>query len=110
MRREIQIGRSIVIFLLAGALLFPMLVKFSHVFKAHEHEVCHEQTTHIHADVADCQICHFQLASFDYKVPDYVDFFVASVPQRLESSFSSLLFHSFKITNTQLRAPPYFLS
>ncbi|WP_276168781.1 hypothetical protein [Zobellia alginiliquefaciens] len=110
MKTRKQIGQNIVALLLMSALMLPMLVKFTHVFEAHEHEICHEQTTHIHADVADCQICHFQLVSFDYKVPEYVDFFVASVPQRLESSFSSLLFHSFKITNTQLRAPPHFLS
>jgi len=110
MKTRKQIGQDIVALLLMSALMLPMLVQFSHVFDEHEHKVCHELTTHIHEDIPDCQICHFHLASFDYKVPEYLDFVVSSIPKKVENQFSSLLFHTFKITNTQLRAPPYFLS
>lgn len=104
-----QLGQAIVSMLLLIVLMLPTAVQFSHVFEGHEHILCNKKSSHIHQDVPDCQICDFHLASFNYDVVDYPDLLLPNIPTKVEKSFSTLLFHSFKITNTQLRAPPYFL-
>lgn len=110
MRFEKHFLNAIGALLLISALTLPNVVQLSHIFQEHEHVVCHEQTTHVHAEVTDCQLCHFHLASFNYEVANYVEFLPLPIPEKGEVSYTSLLNHSFKNTNTQLRAPPYFLS
>jgi hypothetical protein len=46
---------------------------------------------------------------FSYKIQVYPEFFDPNVPEKVEKHFSTLLYLPFKKTNTQLRAPPYFL-
>ncbi|TLP74163.1 hypothetical protein [Maribacter sp. ACAM166] len=110
MRIEKQILNVIAALLLIAALMLPDVIQFSHIFQEHEHVVCNEQTTHIHTDVPDCKICHFHLASFNYELAEYVELLTPPVLEKIEIQFSSLLYHSFKNTNTRLRAPPHFLS
>ncbi|MBL4879836.1 MAG: hypothetical protein JKX82_00795 [Oleispira sp.] len=111
MGRRKQIGKTILALVLLSALMLPAVIQFSHaVFQEHEHIACNEQTIHIHADIDDCQICHFQLASFNYEVRKYTELLIAPIPVEVESQYSSLLFYVFRTPNTQLRGPPHFLS
>lgn len=110
MRIEKQIFHAIKALLLISALMLPDAIQVSHIFQGHEHNVVNDQDTRIHTQVTDCQICHFQLASFNYELAKYVELLIPPIPVKVEIQLSSLLFHSFKKTNTQLRAPPYFLS
>lgn len=89
--------------------MLPTAIHFTHIFEEHEHIVCNDKSsTHIHESETKCEICSFNLASFNYQITQYPDLFPIAIPVKKEINFDSLLFHSFKITNTQLRAPPFF--
>ena len=103
-----QIGKNIVALLLFVALMLPTAVQFFHVFEGHEHNTCSEKTTHIHKSITKCDICDYHLASFNYDIAKYPDLLLPKIPVKIEADFTSLQFHSFQITNTQLRAPPIF--
>ncbi len=103
-----QLGKNIAALLLFVALMLPTAVQFVHMFEGHEHISCKDVTTHIHQDVPDCHICDFHLASFNYDIAEYPNLLLANIPLKFEANLASLRFHSFKITNTQLRAPPIF--
>jgi hypothetical protein len=103
-----QIGNNVVLVLLFAALMLPTAVQFFHMFEGHEHTTYSEKTTHIHKSITKCEICSFHLASFNYDIVKYPDLFLPRIPVKVDESFTSLQFHSFEITNTQLRAPPIF--
>jgi len=105
-----QIRQVIASLALLCALMLPTVIQISHIFQDHEKVVCTNQSTHFHNEVSDCQICDFNLTPLDYNIAEYPDLVLADIPLNVEKQFSPLLFHSFKITNTQLRAPPHFLS
>lgn len=103
-----QIGKNIVELLLFAALMLPTAVQFFHMFESHEHITCTETATHIHKSITKCEICSFHLASFNYDLAKYPDLLLPKIPVKVDVNFTSLQFHSFKITNTHLRAPPIF--
>ncbi|WP_297798608.1 hypothetical protein [uncultured Eudoraea sp.] len=105
-----QIRHAVASLVLLCALMLPTVIQISHIFQGHESVICTNQSTHFHNDVSDCQICDFNFTPLDYDIVEYPDLVFADIPLKVEKQFSSLLFHSFKITNTQLRAPPHFLS
>ncbi len=107
---EKQILRAFTALVLLSALLLPNAVQLSHVFQGHEHVVCHDQVEHVHAQPSDCQICHFHLSTYNYSLGNSTVVLLPPVLDKVESQFSNPLCSSFKKTNTQLRAPPYFLS
>ncbi|MBT0608373.1 hypothetical protein [Aequorivita echinoideorum] len=102
-------GKNITALLLAIALLLPAAVQFAHAFDEHKHEVCSDQTTHLHETISKCGICDFHLATYNYTISEYPDFIMAVLPSEKNQSLYSELFYIFTITNTQLRAPPFFL-
>ena len=105
-----QIGKAISSIMLIAALMLPSAIQFSHIFKGHGQVDCKEQSTHFHKEVQDCDICHFHFTYCDYTISSYSDV-ACPVPQGDSViEFSPLVLHSFKFTNTQLRAPPLFLS
>jgi hypothetical protein len=103
-----QLGKNIAALLLFVALMLPTAIQFFHIFEGHEHIACTEVSTHIHQDVPDCHICDFHLATFNYDIAEYPNLLLPKIPVKIKANFASLQFHSFKITNTQLRAPPIF--
>ncbi|MFH6602466.1 hypothetical protein ACEZ3G_03185 [Maribacter algicola] len=112
MSTQKKIGHIIAALMLLAALMLPTTVQFFHIVdgESHEQVECKDQSTHIHQGVPDCQVCQFHLASFNYDLARYSDFTPTIVPSRVENQFRVLRLHSFKVTNTQLRAPPQFLS
>jgi hypothetical protein len=105
-----RFGISFSALLLIVALMLPAAVQFAHTFEGHNHVACNDQTTHFHETVTKCGICDFHLASFNYKIAEYPEFVVVVIPSEVINELSSVRFHSFKITNTQLRGPPYIFS
>lgn len=103
-----QLGKNIAALLLFAALMLPTAIEFIHMFEGHEHITCNDRTTNIHKSVVKCDICHFHLASFNYDIAEHPNLLLPKIPVKIESNFTSLQFHSFKLTNTQLRAPPIF--
>jgi hypothetical protein len=108
MGSEKQLGKSIAALLLFVALMLPSAIQFIHMSDGHEHIACKEKTTHIHKPVVKCEICSFHLASFNYDLAKYPELLLPKIHVKVEANFASLQYHSFKITNTQLRAPPIF--
>lgn len=71
---------KISVIILVIALLTPSLVKFSHIFENHIHQVCkNPQKLHFHEYNVDCDFydfklnTQFSLASIDYQLLDIVD-------------------------------------
>ncbi|MGY8886655.1 MAG: hypothetical protein ACKVGT_07535 [Flavobacteriales bacterium] len=103
-----QFGKNVSTLLLFAALMLPTAVQFFHLFEGHEHITCSEKTTHIHKSNTSCDVCDFQVASFSYDIAKYPDVIAPKIPVGVDLNGTSLQFHSFIITNTQLRAPPIF--
>ena len=102
-----QLGKNIAALLLFAALMLPTAVQCFHMFEGHKHITCTENTTHIHKSVTECDTCDFHLASFNYDIAKYPDLLIPKIPLKVDTNFTSTQPHSFKITNTQLRAPPF---
>lgn len=103
-----QLGKNTVALLLFVALMLPTTIHFIHFLEGHEHVACTNSSTHVHKSVDTCKSYSFHLASFNYDIAKYPDLLLPKIPVKFNEDFSPLLFHSFKRTNTQLRAPPLF--
>tara|TARA_R110002012_G_scaffold322108_1_gene555951 strand:+ start:70015 stop:70365 length:351 start_codon:yes stop_codon:yes gene_type:complete len=101
-----QKAASLLLFVL---FLFPNAIQFAHAFDAHEHTTCKEVNTHYHESVIDCDICDFHFVPFRYEIYTYPDLIVSNVPTSSKKHFTTLVVTPFHKSNTQLRAPPYFL-
>jgi len=110
MNSENHIPKFLGVIALVFALMLPTCVEFSHLFENHEHEVCFEQTTHLHKDAPECHSCDFYSSSFQYLLPEnYVNTLVLPT-QSIKVTVSEVALFSKKITLKQLRAPPSILS
>lgn len=110
MNSENHIPKLLGVIALVFALMLPTCVEFSHLFENHEHEVCFEQTTHLHKDAPECHSCDFYSSSFQYLLPEnYVNTLVLPT-QSIKVTVSVVALFSKKITLKQLRAPPSILS
>jgi len=101
-----QKAASLLLFVL---FLFPNAIQFAHAFDSHEHTTCKEVNTHYHESLIDCEICDFHFVPFSYEIYNYPDFIVLNIPATSKQHFTTLLYTPFHKSNTQLRAPPYFL-
>lgn len=108
MDKNKQAGKILFALLLLIALMLPTSVQFIHSLENHEEIVCNDQTSHVHQSIVKCEICSFYLASFNHSSTDFPELLPPIILQKTDVNFASLLPHSFTITNTQLRAPPYF--
>jgi len=95
---------------LVFVLMLPASVQFSHLFESHEHEVCHEQTTHLHEQQPECHGCDFYSINFQYTLPENYVTNVVLFSQHKNSTVVVASFFTKKLTSNQLRAPPTILS
>ena len=103
-----QIGKNITALLLFVALMLPSAIQFIHMFEGHDHVACTKQTTHLHETVVKCDIYSIHLASFNYDIAEYPNLLLPKIYVEKKINFAFLQYHSFIISNTQLRAPPIF--
>lgn len=102
-------GKGISAFVLVSILLFPLAIRFSHLWE-HEHHTYVLGGDDFHEEGHECLACHLQLASFTYDVPIFSGLSSPIYPKTAEKHFVCCpAFHSFSQTNTRLRAPPLFL-
>lgn len=107
MNHKNKIGKNILVVLLFVVFMLPTAIQFFHLFdEAHEHITCTEKKDHLHQSTTNCDICSFHFTAFNYDLAPYPNFILPTIPVKEEASFASLQYHSFKITNTRLRAPP----
>jgi len=112
MKIKEQIYKSIVVLVLFSVFMTPTVIKFDHLFKGHKHYklTCHNHKTesHFHKHHDNCSICNSFFTPLTYELSENIHkVFVATIVKS-EENFYFLQFHSFKVTNTQLRAPPIY--
>ncbi|MFK7781992.1 hypothetical protein [Psychroserpens sp.] len=90
-------------------LLTPIIVKVSHAFSDHEHEIClGVNQSHFHEIDMDCEF-------FKYKINhnSYFVFFSYNLKSSLETNISETTYYSFLKSHqhltSYLRGPPQFL-
>lgn len=91
MNLENHITKYLGVIALVFALMLPTCVEFSHLFENHEHEVCHEQTTHLHKDAPQCHSCDFYSSSFQYILPEN---YLLALEKSIASSFILIRNHN----------------
>jgi hypothetical protein len=101
-----QVGKSLATLLLLVVFMLPMSIQFLHTLEGHEHVTCSEQKTHIHESINKCEVCSFHFTSLNFSVLEYSDTVIHKNIHKSENNYISLRFHSFQLTNKQLRAPP----
>jgi Na+-transporting NADH:ubiquinone oxidoreductase subunit NqrB len=106
MKRTVSIRKKMAANLLFVILMFPTIFNFIHHFGDHQHIECSENKSHIHQSIANCDICDFNLLTFNYDVNNTLELQKVEIIKKANTIFGSLKFHSFTITNKQLRAPP----
>jgi hypothetical protein len=101
-----QIAFKIVTLLLAFTLLVPSVVKFSHVFTHHQHEICNgEYQTHLHKTDIDCNFYKFKLNT-PFTLDDVVYEFTMVDNNHLVSSSVYSFLSDFQRLHFSLRGPP----
>lgn len=112
MKIKEQIGKIIVALVLFSAFMVPTTIKFVHLFEGHDHTIVickNHSKSHIHKHETKCEICCNFFTPLNYEASKNTSKEVyATIIVKSEENFAPLQLHSFKITNTQLRAPPIY--
>ncbi|RNC87346.1 MAG: hypothetical protein ED556_07625 [Winogradskyella sp.] len=95
--------------ILVFAIITPTLVKFSHGFQDHEHEVCYgESSSHLHEIDIDCEFYKFKLNT------QYVDKFkkvevltLDNISDEINSQYNFI--SDYQKLQFSLRGPPHFV-
>ena len=93
--------------LITLTLILPSVVKFSHVFSHHEHEIClGENQTHLHTLDLDCSFYKFKL-NHQFTI-DFFSYELFSVQENHQVIVSQYEFLSpFQQLHFSLRGPPF---
>ena len=108
MKNTVNIRKKITANLLFVVLIFPTVFNFLHHFGEHQHIECLENKSHIHQSTSNCDVCDFNLLSFNYDINIDTELQTIEIYEEVNIIFTSLKFRSFNITHKQLRAPPIF--
>lgn len=108
MINKVNIRKKVTANLLFVVLIFPTVFNFLHHFSEHHHIECSENKSHIHQSISNCDVCDFNLLSFNYDINIDTELQTIEIYEEVNIIFTSLKFHSFNITHKQLRAPPIF--
>lgn len=100
-----NIGLKCIALLMAGLLLFPIVVQASHGFTGHEHESCNDLTTHVHKTIVKCELDDLRLPVF-YNFSFELDLKpVVQIPRTVSIIWRDC-FTSLDHNTTPGRAPP----
>lgn len=93
-------------FFVVACLVLPTIVKFSHVFSHHEHEVClGENQSHFHEIDMDCAFFKFKLSSSYYFVIETFSINEKVIFNKVKTKYHTYL-KSHQQLSTYLRGPP----
>jgi len=95
--------------ILIAALLTPSVVKLSHLFQDHKHEVCTEkQISHYHEYEIDCEFYKFNKTN-QFHLNNFQDFtfYTTTYKYEIVSFYNHLISH--RQLSFSLRAPPNIL-
>ena len=100
-----QIALFTTTLLLCGALLFPSVVQFAHIFEGHDHKPCKELTTHLHEKKTECDIHFFHFSQADLALNRLTTIIISEANQQLVDFYTSS--DKNKLHNhTTSRGPP----
>ena len=108
MKNKVNIRKKVTANLLFVVLIFPTVFNFLHHFSEHHHIECSENKSHIHQSISNCDVCDFNLLSFNYDINIDTELQTIEIYEEVNIIFTSLKFRSFNITHKQLSAPPIF--
>lgn len=101
-----QIAFRLATLFVVVCLILPTVVKFSHVFSHHEHEVClGENQSHLHEIDMDCEFFKFKLSNSYYFIIETYDIHENIVSNKLQTKYHTYL-KSHQQLSTYLRGPP----
>ena len=100
--------KCILALVLWGVLAFPSILDLIHQCDSHSPIDCKENKAHLHPLQTQCEVCDFNLLTFDYKINEVPTLGKNRIFVILDNFFVDTYFHSFSLNYTQLRAPPMF--
>ena len=103
-----QIGKNVGAILLLLAILLPTGIQVSHMIEGHDDVACNNHSTHFHKSEKTCEICAFQVTSFNYDIAKYPDLLLAQISVNVSTTYTPLQLYFSTLTNNQLRGPPVF--
>jgi len=108
MHKRVQdILKAIGAIILMAALLFPVLLQFTHMFEDHDHKPCAEVSVHLHEKKIDCSICDFHITLFTYTLNSYYELHIQQYNKLVTTAFiaseKQAVNHHF-----YLRGPPLY--
>ena len=106
MERKNQVVKNLYAWVLLVALILPATIQFIHSFECHSHVSLIDQKADIHNDVDTCELCAFQLASFNYSINEYPDLNLPEITVKLKNHFITSHAKLSKFSFKKLRAPP----
>ena len=100
---------KLVTLILAIALLVPSLVKLSHAFNHHQHEICKgEYKAHLHKLDIDCKFYKFKLST-PFSVPNYTTTIVIAEDNYKIITSEYTMLSEYQHLHFSLRGPPQFI-
>lgn len=104
-----HIAYRIATLVLVLALVLPTLVKFSHIFQYHEHEICHNEfEAHLHTLDLDCEFYKFNLTS-SFTIPNYSIEIFQPLHSYLKSDSYYNFLSKYQRLHFSLRGPPQLI-
>ncbi|QTE21997.1 hypothetical protein [Polaribacter cellanae] len=106
------VKKTFIVMLLAFTILFPSVFKFFHHHKTElSHITCSLEETHLHEGFTDfCDICFFSVSNFSFSAFKNAYFIPSFLPHKIVAEKYTAKYTALAFSNTQLRAPPFFLS
>ncbi|MEM5566227.1 hypothetical protein WNY78_13990 [Psychroserpens sp. AS72] len=103
-----HITYSIATLILIVALALPTVVKFTHAFSHHNHDVCTDYSqTHLHNLDADCSFYNFKITNhYTFSIENYELYIPIKIKQITASQYQFL--SDYQRLQFSLRGPPIY--
>lgn len=89
-------------------ILFPLFTQFSHVLDEQKHNVCLDNSTHLHETKTDCNICDFNYTPFIYEpLPEVVNKTSIEFKTTITNSYNYVYSFNYNLSKP-LRGPPVY--
>lgn len=107
-QRQQHIIYSIATLILVVALALPTIVKLTHVFNHHNHDVCNDYSqTHVHNLDVDCSFYNFKITNhFTCTIENYELYIPVEINPIIASQYQFL--SDYQRLHFSLRGPPIY--
>lgn len=108
MKHKKQTGKKTVAILLFAILIFPSALNFFHHCCEHEQIEYSKNKSQIKQPLSNCDVCDLNLPLLNHNISNYNDLKPTEIAVEVNIVFDNPNLQAVAITNTQLRAPPFF--